>query len=119
MMKSSLARGNLVGLLLGFTLGASVGGLSGAESIAKRYEDGGSLGLVECRPWGVCLRWPLMVVSEEGQCFIVLGRVRPGKLPYLPALMAENQVEGTGLPAEAWWRQTRALMLGRSYELVA
>ncbi len=30
-----------------------------------------------------------------------------------------NQVDGTGLLAESWWRQTRELMLGRSYTLVA
>ncbi len=37
----------------------------------------------------------------------------------LPALIAANQVDGTGLQVEAWWRRTRELMLGRSYALVA
>ena len=45
----------------------------------KQFEDLG-LGLVERRPWRLCLRWPLMVASEEGQCFIALRRVRPGKV---------------------------------------
>ncbi len=73
-------RGNLVGLPLGLALGALVDGLSGVESIAKRFEDGGGLGLVEHRPWCVCLRWPLMVASEERQCFNALQRVRPGNV---------------------------------------
>ncbi len=60
-----------------------------------------------------------MVALEEGQCFFALRRVRLGKISQLPALMAANQVEGTGLPAEAWWRWTRALTLGRLYELMA
>ncbi len=46
---------------------------------SKRFEDLG-LGLVEHRPWRVCLRWPLMVAAEEGQCFIAMQRVRPGKV---------------------------------------
>ena len=46
---------------------------------AKQFEDLGT-GLVEHMPWSVCLRWPLMVASEEGQCFIALQRVRPGKV---------------------------------------
>ncbi len=53
-----------------------MGGVFGAESGAKRFEDGGGLGLVESRPGHVCLRWPLMVASEEGQCFIVLRRLQ-------------------------------------------
>jgi hypothetical protein len=85
---------------------------------AKWFEDVG-LGLVEHRPWHVCLRWPLMVASEEGQCFIALRWVSPGKVLQLPALIAANQVDGTGLTVEAWWRWTRELMLGRSYMLVA
>jgi hypothetical protein len=44
-------------------LGSSVGGVSGAESIAKQFEDEEGLGLVELRPWRVYLRWPLMVAS--------------------------------------------------------
>ncbi len=59
--------------------GSSVVGLSGMASDAKRFEDLG-MGLVERVPWSVCLRWPLMVASEEGQCFIALQRVRPGKV---------------------------------------
>ncbi len=55
------------------------GGASGVASGAKQFEDLG-LSLVEHRPWRVCLRWPLMVASEEGQCFIALRRVRPGKV---------------------------------------
>jgi hypothetical protein len=54
-------------------------GASNVASGAKQFEDLG-LGLVECRPWHVCLRWPLMIASEEGQCFIALQRVRPGKV---------------------------------------
>ncbi len=34
-------------------------------------------------------------------------------------LIAANQVDGTGLPAKAWWRRTRELMLGKSYALAA
>jgi hypothetical protein len=75
-----IGRGNLVGLLLGSTLGSLVGGVSGAEDIAHGLEDGRGLGLVEHRPWHVHLRWPLMVASEEGQCFIALRKVRPGKV---------------------------------------
>ncbi len=60
-----------------------------------------------------------MVASEEGQCFIVLRRVRPRKVLYFPALIAANQVDRTGLLVEAWWRRTRELTLGRSYALVA
>ncbi len=60
-----------------------------------------------------------MVASEEGQCFIVLRRVRPGKVSRLPALMAANQVGGTGLPVEAWQRWTRAMTLGRLYTWAA
>jgi hypothetical protein len=60
-----------------------------------------------------------MVASEEGQCFIAMQRVRPGKVLYLPALIVANQVDGSGLLAEAWWRRTRELTLGRSYVLVA
>ncbi len=56
-----------MGLLLGSAHGASVGVVSGAESIAKQFEDGKGLGLVECRPWRICLRWPLMAALEEGQ----------------------------------------------------
>ncbi len=79
-MKSLLVRGNLVSLLHGSTLGASVDGVSSVESISKQFENGGGLGLVEHMPWRVCLRWHLMVASEEGQCFIALRRVRPGKV---------------------------------------
>jgi hypothetical protein len=46
---------------------------------AKRFEDVG-LSLVEHKPWHVCLRWLLMVASEKRQCFIVLRRMRPGKV---------------------------------------
>jgi hypothetical protein len=60
-----------------------------------------------------------MVASEEGQCCVALQRVRPGKVLQLPAVMAANQVDGTGLPAEACWRWTRELTLRRSYVLVA
>ncbi len=67
-------------MLLGSTLGASVGGVSSMERIAKYFEDGGGWGLVQRRPWRICLRWPLMVASEEGQCFIALWRVRLGKV---------------------------------------
>jgi hypothetical protein len=42
-----------VGLWLGFLPGSSAGGESGVESGAKRFEDGGGLGLVERRPWRV------------------------------------------------------------------
>jgi hypothetical protein len=70
----------MVSLLIGSTLGASGGWLSSVESIAKRFENGVVLGLVEHRPWRVYLRWSLMVASEEGQCFIALQRVRPGKV---------------------------------------
>jgi hypothetical protein len=70
----------MVGLLLGPTLSTSVGGVFGTESIAKQFEDGEGLGFLECRPWHIYLRWPLMVVSEEGQCFLALCRVRPGKV---------------------------------------
>ncbi len=73
---------------------------SGVASGAKRFEDVG-MGLVKRRPWHICLRWPLMVASEEGQCFIALWRVRPRKVLQLPALIAANQGDGTGLPAEA------------------
>ncbi len=69
-----------MGLWLGSKLGDPVSGASGAEG-AKPFEDGGGLGLVERRPWRVCLRWPLMVASEEERCFIALWRVRrPGKV---------------------------------------
>ncbi len=54
-----------------------------------------------------------------GTVFHALRRVRLRKVSKLPVLMAASQVEGTGLLAEAWWRWTRALMLGRSYVLVA
>ncbi len=57
-------RGNLFSLLLDLTVGDSVGGASVAESIAKLFEDGRGLGLVEHRPWHVCLRWTLTVASE-------------------------------------------------------
>ncbi len=40
------------------------------------------------------------MASEEGQCFIELWRVRPGKVAWFPDLMAANQVDGTGLQAE-------------------
>jgi hypothetical protein len=110
--------GRFGGLVAGIATWLLSGWWSGVESGAKRFEDGGGLGLVERKPWCICLRWPLMVASEEGQCFIALWRVRPGKVLWLPALMAANQVNGTGLPAEVWWRQTRELTLGRSYALV-
>ncbi len=67
-----------MGLWLGSPSGSSVDGESGLESGAKQFQD--CLGLVEHRPWRICLRWPLMVESEEGQCFIELQRVRPGKV---------------------------------------
>jgi hypothetical protein len=54
-------------------------GASGVASGAKQFEDVG-LGLVERRPWHIFLRWPLMVASKEGQCFIALRRVWPGKV---------------------------------------
>ncbi len=66
-----------MGLQLESTLGSSVGGVSGVESSAKRSEDDIGLGFVERRPWCVCLRWPLMVASDEGQCFIALRWMRP------------------------------------------
>jgi hypothetical protein len=50
-MLSSLVGGDSVGLLIRLTLGSSVGGVFGMESIAKRFEDGGDLGLVEHMPW--------------------------------------------------------------------
>ncbi len=59
--------------------GSSVVGASSVVSGAKRFEDLG-MGLVEHMPWRICLRWPLMVASEEGQCFIALQRVRPRKV---------------------------------------
>ncbi len=68
-----------MGLWLGSPSGSSVVGESGVASGAKQFEDVG-LGLVERRPWRVCLWWPLMVASEEGQYFIALQRVRPGKV---------------------------------------
>ncbi len=71
--------GNLVGLWLRYSSGSSGVGTSGVASGAKRFEDVG-LGLMEHGPWHICLRWPLMVVSEEGQCFIALQRVKPGKV---------------------------------------
>ncbi len=71
--------GNAVGVWLGSLSGSSVVGASGMASDAKWFEDVG-LSLVKRRPWRVCLRWLLMVASEEGQCFIVLQRVRPGKV---------------------------------------
>jgi hypothetical protein len=37
-----------MGLWLGLPPGSSVGGVSGTESGAKRFADGGGLGLVEC-----------------------------------------------------------------------
>jgi hypothetical protein len=67
-----------VGLWLGSS-GLSVVGASGVASGEKWFEDLG-LGLVEHRPWCVCLRWTLMVAPEEGQFFIALRRVRPGKV---------------------------------------
>jgi hypothetical protein len=48
---------------------SSVVGAYGVASGAKRFEDLG-IGLMEHIPWRICLRWPLMVASEEGQCFI-------------------------------------------------
>ncbi len=63
---------------MGFS-SSSVVGASGVASGAKRFEDLG-MGLVKRIPWHACLRWPLMVASEEGQCFIALQRVRPGKV---------------------------------------
>jgi hypothetical protein len=63
-------------------MGSSGWSVVRASSVAngeKRFEDLG-MGLVEHMPWRVYLRWPLMVVSEEGQCFIALRRVRPGKV---------------------------------------
>jgi hypothetical protein len=119
MMYSLLVRGNLVGSLLGLKLGVCIGGSSGLESIAKGLEDSGGLGFVERRPWRVCLMCPVMVESKEGQRFIALQRIRSGKVALFLALMAANQMDGTGLPAEAWWIQTTALMLGRSYALLA
>jgi hypothetical protein len=68
-----------VGLWLGSLSGSSVVGASGVASSAKQFEDVG-LGLVEPKPWHVHLRQPLMVASEEGQSFIALQRVRPGKV---------------------------------------
>jgi hypothetical protein len=59
--------------------GSSVVGASGMASGAKQFEDLG-MGLVERISWSICLRWPLMVESEEGQCFIALQRVRPEKV---------------------------------------
>jgi hypothetical protein len=67
-----------VGLWMGSS-GSSVVRASGVASGAKRFEDLG-MGLVKHMPWHVCLRWPLMVASEEVQCFIALQRVRPGKV---------------------------------------
>jgi hypothetical protein len=62
---------NAVGLWLGSLSGLSVVGVSGMASGAKRLEDV-DLGLVEHRPWHICLRLPLLVALEEGQCFIAL-----------------------------------------------
>jgi hypothetical protein len=59
--------------------GSSVVRAPGVASGEKWFEDLG-MGLVECMLWRTCLRWPLMVASEEGQCFIALRRVRPGKV---------------------------------------
>jgi hypothetical protein len=59
--------------------GSSVVRVSGMASGEKQFEDLGMV-LVECMPWHVCLGWPLMVASEEGQCFIALQRVGPGKV---------------------------------------
>ncbi len=59
--------------------GSSVVGASSVASGEKWFEDLG-MGLVEHMPWRVCLRWPLMVASKEGQCFIALQRVRSGKV---------------------------------------
>ncbi len=67
-----------MGLWMG-TSGSSVVRVSSMASGEKQFEDLG-MGLVEPMPWHIFLRWPLMVVSEEGQCFIVLQRVRPGKV---------------------------------------
>ncbi len=107
-----------MGLWLISLSGSSMVSASGVASGAKRFEDVGS-GVVVRRLWRVCLRWPLMVASEEGQCFIALRVVRPGKVSKFPALIAANQVDGTGLPSEVWWSRMRELTLGRSYALVA
>ena len=69
----------LVGSIVGSPVGSRGGDLVGSASMAYRFEGLGGLGLVERRPWRVCLRWPLTVASEEGQCCIALRRVRPGK----------------------------------------
>ncbi len=37
----------------------------------------------------------------------------------MPDLIAANQVDGSGLPGEVWWRWIRELTLGRSYVLAA
>ncbi len=42
-----------------------------------------------------------------------------GKGVIVACFYGSNQVEGTGSLEEAWWRWTRALMLGRLYALVA
>ncbi len=67
-----------MGLWMGSS-GSSVVRASGVARGEKRFEDLG-MGFVEHMPWRVCLRWPLMVASEEGQCFIALQRARPEKL---------------------------------------
>ncbi len=59
---------------MGMWMGSSGSSVVRASSMAsgeKRFEDLG-MGLVESMPWHICLRWPLMVASEEGQCFIAL-----------------------------------------------
>ncbi len=55
--------------MVGFRMGSSGSSVVGASSVAsgaKWFEDLG-MGLVERIPWRVCLRWPLMIASEEGQ----------------------------------------------------
>ncbi len=64
--------GNLVDLRLGSLSGSSEVCESSMASGAKRFEDVG-LGLVECKPWHISLRWPLMVAQRRGSASLRCG----------------------------------------------
>lgn len=53
-------------------------------------------GFVERMFWYCCRRWPLMLASDFGRCFMTRSTVRPGQVVKYPAAMAVIHVLGAG-----------------------
>ena len=55
--------------------------------------------LVDCQSFCCILMRPLLVASDFGRCFVMIGGVRFGQESKCPLFTARSSVEGFGLKA--------------------